>query len=122
MSSKRKGLGDDIAAITKATGIEKVVKTFFGDDCGCEKRRDRLNKMFPHETVKMMDAEQKKFFEDEIMTKYKSGQNLTKHVGNEFYLLYENLLGQKKQKSKCVSCNKNMYIKLLKIYEASCDE
>ena len=52
MSSKKKGLGDDIAAITKATGIEKVVKTFFGDDCGCDKRRDRLNKMFPHKRTK----------------------------------------------------------------------
>jgi hypothetical protein len=122
MSSKKKGLGDNIAAITKATGIEKVVKTFFGDDCGCEKRRERLNLMFPHQEVKMMDAEQKKFFKEEIMTRYKSGQNLTRHIGDGFYQLYETLIGQKKKKSSCISCNKNMYIKLLKIYEATCDE
>ena len=46
MKSKSPGLGDKVAAITKATGIEKIVKTFFGDDCGCDERRNRLNKMF----------------------------------------------------------------------------
>ena len=48
MKSKSKGLGDTIAKVTKATGVEKIVKTFFGDDCGCDQRRERLNKMFPY--------------------------------------------------------------------------
>ena len=121
MKSKAQGLGDKVAAVTKATGIEKIVKTFFGDDCGCDERRERLNKMFSR-PVKMMDKEQRKFFEDEIMTRYKSGQNLTKHIGDEFYKLYEELLSKKKQRTTCTSCNKKMYIELLKIYESSCDE
>ena len=69
-----------------------------------------------------MDAEEKKFFEEEIMTKYKSGQNLTKEIGVKFYKMFEHLTGQKKKITKCISCNKNMYVSLLKIYEASCDE
>lgn len=121
MKSKAQGLGDKVAAVTKATGIEKIVKTFFGEDCGCDERRERLNKMFSR-PVKMMDEEQRKFFEDEIMTRYKSGQNLTKHIGDEFYKLYEELLNKKKKRTTCTSCNKNMYIELLKIYESSCDE
>ena len=121
MKSKAPGLGDKVAAVTKATGIEKIVKTFFGDDCGCDERRDRLNKMFSR-PVNMMDAEQRKFFEDEIMTRYKSGQNLTRQIGDGFYQLYESLMNTKKKRSSCISCNKNMYIELLKIYESSCDE
>ena len=121
MKSKAQGLGDKVAAVTKATGIEKIVKTFFGDDCGCDERRERLNKMFSR-SVKMMDEEQRKFFAEEIMTRYKSGQNLTKHIGDEFYKLYEELLSKKKKRTTCTSCNKNMYIELLKIYESSCDE
>ena len=121
MKSKAQGLGDKVAAVTKATGIEKIVKTFFGDDCGCDERRERLNKMFKR-PVKMMDEEQRKFFAEEIMTRYKSGQNLTKHIGDEFYKLYEELLNKKKKRTTCTSCNKNMYIELLKIYESSCDE
>ena len=122
MSSKVQGLGDKVAAVTKATGIEKIVKTFFGDDCGCDERRDRLNKMFPTRKVNMMNAEQRKFFEEEIITRYKKSQNLTRHVGDAFYKLYEDLLNKKKSRTTCTSCNKNMYIELLKIYESSCDE
>ena len=122
MKSKNQGLGDKVAAVTKATGIEKIVKTFFGDDCGCDERRDRLNKMFPTRKVNMMNAEQREFFEEEIITRYKKSQNLTRHVGDAFYKLYEDLLNKKKSRTTCTSCNKAMYIELLKIYESSCDE
>lgn len=40
---KDQGIGDTIARITKATGIERVVKTVVGEDCGCEERRQLLN-------------------------------------------------------------------------------
>ena len=48
---KSKGLGDSIEKITKATGIKKVVNTIAkatGKDCGCNKRRETLNKRFPY--------------------------------------------------------------------------
>jgi len=48
---KSKGLGDTIEKITKATGIKKVVDTVnkvVGKDCGCGKRKDNLNRLFPY--------------------------------------------------------------------------
>ena len=47
-----KGLGDTIERITTATGIKKAVdyiseKT--GKDCGCDRRKDTLNKRFEYE-------------------------------------------------------------------------
>ena len=36
MSTKSKGLGDTVAKITKATGIDKLVHKVVGEDCGCE--------------------------------------------------------------------------------------
>jgi hypothetical protein len=41
------GLGDIIQKVTKATGIEKAVKFIAGEDCGCDARREKLNKLFP---------------------------------------------------------------------------
>lgn len=38
------GLGDTVAKITKAVGIDKLV----GDDCGCDKRQKKLNELFPY--------------------------------------------------------------------------
>ena len=49
--NKSKGLGDTIAKITKATGIKKVVDTVSkatGKDCGCGKRQNTLNRLFPY--------------------------------------------------------------------------
>ena len=49
--NKSKGLGDTVAKITKATGIKKVVDTVSkatGKDCGCNKRQDTLNRLFPY--------------------------------------------------------------------------
>jgi hypothetical protein len=45
---KSRGLGDSIEKLTKATGVKAVVKKVAGDDCGCAKRRDALNRMFPY--------------------------------------------------------------------------
>lgn len=46
-----KGLGDTIEAITKKTGVKKVVDKVAevtGKECGCKKRRDKLNRAFPY--------------------------------------------------------------------------
>ena len=47
---KSKGLGDTVAKATKAKGIDKAVKWLVGEDCGCDKRKDLLNKLFPYNT------------------------------------------------------------------------
>ena len=50
-NKKSKGLGDSIEKFTKATGIKKVVKTInkvTGKDCGCNKRKETLNRLFPY--------------------------------------------------------------------------
>ncbi len=47
-----KGLGDSVEKFTKATGIkavvEKVTKAVGKEDCGCGKRKDTLNRVFPY--------------------------------------------------------------------------
>ena len=48
---KSKGLGDTIEKITKKTGIKNVVNKISkitDKPCGCEGKRDALNKMFPY--------------------------------------------------------------------------
>lgn len=45
-----RGLGDDVHRITSTTGIEKVaeyISNLTGKDCGCGKRRKKLNQAFP---------------------------------------------------------------------------
>ena len=48
---KSTGLGDSVEKFTKATGIKKMVHTMsrgLNIPCGCEARKNALNKMFPY--------------------------------------------------------------------------
>jgi hypothetical protein len=54
-NQQSKGLGDTIEKITTATGIKKIVNTvskITGKDCGCNKRKEALNKAFPYNQEK----------------------------------------------------------------------
>ncbi len=47
--SKSKGLGDTVEKLTKATGIKKLVDFISGEkDCGCEERKEMLNKLWKY--------------------------------------------------------------------------
>jgi hypothetical protein len=47
-----KGLGDTIAKVTNTLGIDKlaeeVAQAMGKSDCGCKKRQQRLNELFPY--------------------------------------------------------------------------
>ena len=52
---KSKGLGDSIEKFTKTTGIKSFTQILIKNgvlgskkDCGCNKRKDQLNKAFPY--------------------------------------------------------------------------
>ena len=49
---RSRGLGDTVAKITKAIGIETAVKAVTQavgvKDCGCSQRQDTLNRVFPY--------------------------------------------------------------------------
>ena len=51
-SKKSKGLGDSIEKFTKATGMHSLIKNtakaLGKKDCGCGKRKQKLNKLFPY--------------------------------------------------------------------------
>ena len=47
-----KGFGDTVSKIVKAVGADKIAKVYekaTGKDCGCNKRKDTLNRVFPYE-------------------------------------------------------------------------
>ena len=53
--SESQGIGDTIAKITRATGVKAAVDAVSeatGRDCGCQKRQNALNEMFPYKQKK----------------------------------------------------------------------
>ena len=51
-SEESKGLGDTVAKITHALGLdkvaEKVAEAVGADDCGCKRRQEKLNELLPY--------------------------------------------------------------------------
>lgn len=56
-----KGLGDTIAKVTHAIGLdvvaEKVAHALGQEDCGCDRRREALNELFPYNSKKEEDKQ-----------------------------------------------------------------
>jgi hypothetical protein len=53
-NQESKGLGDTIAKVTHAVGLDKVAENIAQsmgkEDCGCNKRRQKLNDLFPYKS------------------------------------------------------------------------
>ncbi len=115
--TKSKGLGDTIAKITKATGIDKVAKKVLGDDCGCEERKEKLNKMFPYANVRQFTEDEMSIYES-VLPRIKgtvSGQDQATLVK-----LYNKVFNSNKKTSSCGSCVQQTLAQLAKVYVNSC--
>ena len=110
---KSKGLGDTIAKITEATGIDKLVKFIAGEDCGCDERKEKLNKLFPY-------AKPLCLIEDEFNTLdayFKQNTNtLTSDEQTSLIAINNRVLNQKLTFSTCSSCLRDLVSKLRVIY------
>ena len=57
VSNKPEGLGDTIAKVTGAIGLDKAVKAIVGEDCGCDERKEKLNKLFNYRKLECVTEE-----------------------------------------------------------------
>lgn len=119
MSKKNKGLGDTIASITAATGIDKVAKAVLGDDCGCEERRKQLNQLFPNfRNIRQFTEDEIKIYE-EVFPTVNSGM-LTPGEKTIVSALYHSVFGEPPKWKSCSPCNKQIINNLKKVYKKSC--
>lgn len=109
------GVGDTVEKITKATGIKKAVKFLAGEDCGCDERKDKLNKLFPYKKPNC-------FTEDEYM--YLKGYFKVNHnkidVATQKKLIEINnrVFEENANPTSCGQCFlNNVYSKLKKMYD-----
>jgi ABC-type thiamine transport system ATPase subunit len=110
---KSKGLGDTIAKITKATGIDKVAKFIAGEDCGCDERKEKLNKLFPY--AKPLCLTEDEF--NTLDTYFKQNTNtLTSDEQTSLIAINNRVLNQKLTFSTCSSCLRDLVSKLRVIY------
>ena len=108
------GLGDAVEKITEVTGVKKAVKFMFGENCGCDERKEKLNKLFPYKK-KPECIKQKEFtFLDRI---YKDNARvLSREDNKELYKVYNRVFNAKKVSTTCGSCVKSVMNELKRVY------
>jgi hypothetical protein len=115
--TKSKGLGDSVEKVLKATGIDKVAKKVLGDDCGCEKRKEKLNKMFPYAKVRQFTEDEMSIYESVLP---RIGSTVKREDQATLVKLYNKVFNSNKKTSSCSSCVQQTVAQLAKVYINSC--
>ena len=112
-----KGLGDTIEALIPDK-VKDIVEKIAGEDCGCGKRKDYLNKRFSY--FKAFSDEDKKLWENTLAPALKKGQ-LGVGMQPQIVDLYNRTYRVYHKVTRCGSCVEARMLELEKAYEASCD-
>ena len=115
--TKSKGLGDSIEKALKATGIDKVAKKVLGDDCGCEERKRKLNKVFPYSKVRQFTEDELKIYES-VLPRIKG--TISGDDQSIMIRLYNKVFNANKKPSSCTPSVRETLAKLKKVYQNSC--
>ena len=105
------GLGDTIEKITEATGIKKVVKFLFGEDCGCDERKAILNKWKPY--IKCLKHHEYKY----LTTWFESNKtNVSFKERTALIKIYNRVFDKAQKDTSCGSCVRNIINDLKRVY------
>jgi hypothetical protein len=96
-----KGVGDTISKVTKVLGIDKAVKFIAGEDCGCEERRVKLNKIFTYKTPECLTEKEYNYLSDYFS---KVTYVVTPVVQKRLFEIYNRVFHKNKNHTSCVSC------------------
>ncbi len=113
---KSQGLGDSIEKLTEATGIKKAVELFSeitGLDCGCDERKEKLNKIFPYKKPNCLTETDYNYLKDFFD---KNPSQITPIVQRELSVIYKNIFNVNLEASSCASCWRDYIGQIRRIY------
>ena len=108
-----RGFGDTVAKFTEATGIDKVVHFIAGEDCGCDKRKEKLNKIFPYKVPECLKEEEYNTLTNllpNMAVKVRPSDQLA------FLKVYNRVFKTNEQPTSCASCLNDMLRKIKMVY------
>ena len=113
-NTKARGLGDTVEKVFKKTGIDKVAKFILGEDCGCDKRRDTLNRLFPYNKPECLNEDEFNYLD----TYFKAKSNvISAETQDKLLVIYNRVFHENKQATSCSSCFRNeLHNKLERVY------
>jgi hypothetical protein len=113
---KSSGLGDTIEQITTATGIKAAVDWFSeatGIDCGCDARKEKLNKIFRYRKPECLTKE-----EYDVIGMLKGRNVITAAQQTDINKIYNRVFKDNVQPTNCGSCLRGRLQELEALYNA----
>jgi len=109
-----KGLGDTVEKVLEKTGVAKVAKFILGEDCGCDSRKELLNRMFPYEKPNCLTEDEydylANFFGERRAT-------ITSEQQKSLVNIYNRVFNDNVKGTSCAPCFVNSILKKLeKVY------
>ena len=116
-NKRSKGLGDDIAKVTHALGLDvvadKVAKSLGFDSCGCDERQKILNKLFPYKIECLTEDEYKYLKEYFDLNK----TTVSFKQRNELIKIYNRIFKKNQKDTSCAGCIGNIVNNLKRVYD-----
>lgn len=121
--NKKMGLGDFAEKVFKYTGVKGVVEFLSGEDCGCDERKEKLNKLgkwFTQTKVKCLTQEEYIWLDEYF--KEKKGSVIQPYTQSMLLRIFNRVFSQRRQMSTCSPCVKELVDKLELLYNNYTDE
>lgn len=110
-----KGLGDSIEKLTKATGIDKAVKFIAGEDCGCDERKEILNKLFTYDNPKCLEEDEYNY----LTSFFKNPPELVSvDIQKKMLAIHNRIFKNQEKPSSCSACLRRVFKKMQKVLES----
>jgi len=108
-----KGLGDTLEKVFEATGVAKAVKWLAGEDCGCDKRKEKLNQLFPYRKANCLTE-----VEFSVLDNYFKRHSVEITPSDQYALLqeYNRALNLRQEPTSCSSCWRDIMMNLRNLY------
>lgn len=112
--STSSGVGDTLEKVFKATGVADAVKFIAGDDCGCDERKEKLNKMFRYRKPNCLNEDEYTFLAELFE---RNSNIISPSDQRQMINVYNRVFNQRKRLSNCNSCTRSVYKELKHYFE-----
>jgi tyrosine-protein phosphatase YwqE len=114
VETQSKGVGDTVAKITKATGVDKLVKFIAGEDCGCDERQVKLNKLFSYKKINCISEDDYTYLNDFLNS---NPRKVTHNQRLRLIKIHNNVFNTNQRETSCEPCMIGIVKKLKKYLE-----
>jgi hypothetical protein len=104
--SASKGLGDSLEWFTETTGIKAAVKFIAGEDCGCDERKAKLNKLLPFRNPECFTEEEYVWLAELFE---KNATVVDRNTQQKLVDTYNRVFRKKQRLTSCGACIRRVY-------------